>query len=131
MTYDGEQAPLSAGGAAQAGGPRLLEQVHWEVHRIRLFGRQVASPRLSCWIGDAGATYRYSGTRFEPRPWSPALAGLSLFYQLVLLLQLYGRGQHGVAGGDDLGVGLKSPLGHDHAHDFGGRVHIGLFQEIA
>ena len=61
---------------AQALVPRLLEQVHWEVHRIRLFGRQVASPRLSCWIGDAGATYRYSGTRFEPRPWSPALAGL-------------------------------------------------------
>ncbi len=33
MTYDGEQAPLSAGGAAQAGGPRLLEQVRG---RLRL-----------------------------------------------------------------------------------------------
>lgn len=54
----------------------LLEQVPWEVHRIRLFGREVASPRLSCWIGDADAAYRYSGTRFQPRPWLSALAAL-------------------------------------------------------
>lgn len=54
----------------------LLDQVPWEVHRIRLFGREVASPRLSCWIGDADAAYRYSGTRFQPRPWLPALAAL-------------------------------------------------------
>ena len=50
--------------------------VPWEMHRIRLFGRSVDSPRLSCWIGDPDATYRYSGTRFEPRPWLPALQGL-------------------------------------------------------
>src|SRR6186713_2293843 len=47
--------------------------IAWETHRIRLFGREVDSPRLSCWIGDPGASYTYSGTRFEPRPWPPAL----------------------------------------------------------
>lgn len=51
----------------------LLHAVEWEVHRIRLFGRLVDSPRLSCWIGDADASYRYSGTRFAPHPWPPAL----------------------------------------------------------
>jgi alkylated DNA repair dioxygenase AlkB len=51
----------------------LATQVRWEVHRIRLFGRLVDSPRLSCWIGDPGAAYRYSGTRFEPHPWPEAL----------------------------------------------------------
>ncbi|MCF7221297.1 alpha-ketoglutarate-dependent dioxygenase AlkB family protein [Marilutibacter chinensis] len=51
----------------------LLRDVPWEVHRIRLFGREHASPRLSCWIGDADARYRYSGTLFEPRPWPRAL----------------------------------------------------------
>jgi alkylated DNA repair dioxygenase AlkB len=51
----------------------LRAQVPWEVHRIRLFGREVASPRLSCWIGDPDASYRYSGVRFEPRPWPDAL----------------------------------------------------------
>ena len=54
----------------------LLARVPWEVHRIRLFGRQVDSPRLSCWIGDPDASYRYSGADFAPHPWPPALAGV-------------------------------------------------------
>lgn len=54
----------------------LLRNVAWDVHRIRMFGREVASPRLSCWIGDAGAAYRYSGTRFEPHAWPEALRTL-------------------------------------------------------
>ena len=51
----------------------LRQGVAWECHRIRLFGREHASPRLSCWIGDPEASYRYSGTRFEPRPWPDSL----------------------------------------------------------
>lgn len=51
----------------------LLDTVPWEVHRLRLFGRDIDSPRLSCWIGDPQARYRYSGTLFEPRPWPAAL----------------------------------------------------------
>ena len=54
----------------------LLARVPWEVHRIRLFGRQVDSPRLSCWIGDPDASYRYSGADFAPHPWPQALAGV-------------------------------------------------------
>jgi len=54
----------------------LRATIPWEVHRIRIFGREVDSPRLSCWIGDKDATYVYSRTRFEPRPWTPALAAL-------------------------------------------------------
>lgn len=65
-------APAEAG-ALHA---RLLREVPWEVHRVRLFGRELPSPRLSCWIGDAGAVYRYSGSRFEPHPWLPELAAL-------------------------------------------------------
>ena len=54
----------------------LRDTIAWETHVIRMFGREVASPRLSCWIGDPGASYVYSRTRFEPRPWPPALAAL-------------------------------------------------------
>lgn len=54
----------------------LLATVPWEVHRIRLFGREVDSPRLSCWIGDPQATYTYSGTRFTPQPWPDVLQPL-------------------------------------------------------
>lgn len=51
----------------------LLREVPWEVHRIRLFGRWVDSPRLSCWMGDADAHYRYSGADFVPKPWPAVL----------------------------------------------------------
>jgi alkylated DNA repair dioxygenase AlkB len=54
----------------------LRSSIPWEVHRIRIFGREVDSPRLSCWIGDADASYTYSRTRFEPHPWTAALSAL-------------------------------------------------------
>ncbi|MDI3262623.1 MAG: alpha-ketoglutarate-dependent dioxygenase AlkB [Fulvimonas sp.] len=58
----------------------LFAELHatlpWTVHSLRLFGREVAAPRLSAWIGDADAHYAYSGTRFAPQSWTPALAGL-------------------------------------------------------
>ena len=54
----------------------LQATIAWEVHRIRLFGREIDSPRLSCWIGDTGASYTYSGTRFAPQPWPPALSAV-------------------------------------------------------
>jgi alkylated DNA repair dioxygenase AlkB len=62
--------------AAQHWFERLHAEVPWQQHRVRIFGREIASPRLSCWIGDADAVYTYSGTRFEPREWRPALAEL-------------------------------------------------------
>jgi alkylated DNA repair dioxygenase AlkB len=54
----------------------LRHEILWEQHRLRLFGRDVAAPRLSCWIGDAGTAYTYSRVRFEPHAWTPALATL-------------------------------------------------------
>ena len=54
----------------------LRDEIAWERHRLRLFGREVDAPRLSCWIGDADAAYTYSRVRFQPRPWPPALQRL-------------------------------------------------------
>lgn len=51
----------------------LRRTIPWSVHRIRMFGREVPSPRLSCWIGDSGAAYRYSGTTFQPHAWPAVL----------------------------------------------------------
>lgn len=62
--------------AADALFAELRATIPWDVHRIRLFGRHVETPRRSCWIGDPAAVYVYSGTRFEPHPWPPVLAAL-------------------------------------------------------
>ncbi|HCR32853.1 MAG TPA: alpha-ketoglutarate-dependent dioxygenase AlkB, partial [Stenotrophomonas sp.] len=59
--------------AADALLPALQAELPWEVHRIRMFGNWVDSPRLSCWIGDPQARYRYSGAEFVPHPWPPRL----------------------------------------------------------
>ena len=73
LSFDPHWIPAGGGAALFT---QLLEDIPWEVHRIRLFGREVASPRLSCWIGDPEASYRYSGVRFEPRPWPAPLRPL-------------------------------------------------------
>jgi alkylated DNA repair dioxygenase AlkB len=54
----------------------LLQEIPWERHRLRMFGRELDAPRLSCWIGDPDAVYVYSRTRFEPRPWTLSLRTL-------------------------------------------------------
>lgn len=91
-------------GEADALFDALYSGIAWETHRIRLFGREVDSPRLSCWIGDPGTSYMYSGTRFEPRPWPPALLPVRARLQ------------------EELGVGLNSVLANLYRD---GRDHMG------
>lgn len=61
---------------AQAALDALRDELPWAQHRIRLFGREVLTPRLCAWVGDAQASYAYSGARFEPLPWTTTLLGL-------------------------------------------------------
>ena len=51
----------------------LQARLPWENHPVRLFGREHPAPRLSCWIGDKDAAYRYSGLVRRPHPWLPAI----------------------------------------------------------
>ncbi len=116
----GAEAALHAGwlpdDAASALQSALLAGVPWETHRIRLFGREAASPRLSCWIGDPGASYRYSGTLFQPRPWPAALLPIRerLAHELgvdfnSVLANLYrdGRDAMGWHGDDERELGRR------------------------
>ena len=54
----------------------LVTQVPWQQAEIRLFGKSVMTPRLSCWMGDARAVYRYSNTTFLPEPWLNSILAL-------------------------------------------------------
>jgi len=69
-------AQFCDGSAARGWYIRLDEEIPWQQHRVRLFGREIECPRLSCWIGDADAVYTYSQMRFEPQPWTSALREL-------------------------------------------------------
>lgn len=122
---------------------RLRVAIPWRTHRIHLFGREVDSPRLSCWMGDADAHYRYSGSDFQPQPWQADAAALRdrLNRELAagfnsVLLNLYrdGRDSMGWHRDDEPELGevpliaslslgatrrflLKDVVGHRHAFD--------------
>lgn len=51
----------------------LLDETPWKQETIVIAGQERLQPRLSAWHGDAGCSYVYSGTRFEPHPWTPSL----------------------------------------------------------
>lgn len=49
----------------------LITEVPWSQDSIKMFGKSVLQPRLTCWMGDYGASYKYSGLLMQPRSWSP------------------------------------------------------------
>lgn len=57
---------------------RLFEGIRneaaWQQHHVKLFGKVHPCPRLSCWQGEAGAVYRYSGQTLVPDPLSTHVA---------------------------------------------------------
>ena len=57
---------------------QLLAETAWRQEKIRVFGRIHATPRLSCWVGDAGLDYRYSNLTMQPVAWSQALRSINL-----------------------------------------------------
>jgi alkylated DNA repair dioxygenase AlkB len=80
LPLDGGDVRYAASAFATADADAYFAALHraipWEQHHVRMFGRDIAAPRLSCWIGDAGTAYTYSRVRFEPRAWTPTLAHL-------------------------------------------------------
>lgn len=54
----------------------LIETIPWEQPLITVYGKQNVIPRKQAWYGDEGAVMEYSGQRFRPLPWLPALASL-------------------------------------------------------
>jgi len=51
----------------------LLATTRWEQGHLKIYGKEIAEPRLTAWYGDAGKSYTYSGITRQPLPWTPAL----------------------------------------------------------
>jgi len=79
---------------------RLLQaEAAWQHESLRLFGREVAVPRLLAWYGDAGLNYRYSGADHACHGWLPGLDDLRRRLETALGLRfnfvLVNRYRHG------------------------------------
>ena len=96
----------------------LLDDTPWRQHRLRLFGREVETPRLFFSIGEQEAEYLYSQTRFVPQQWTPVVKKLRNDFHARLgerfnnvLAKLYRDGQDSIGwhSGDEPEVG-EQPL---------------------
>lgn len=54
----------------------LRRDIPWRQPVVSVYGRRHPVPRLTCWLGDGGCGYRYSGLLEAPHPWTPALSQL-------------------------------------------------------
>ena len=48
----------------------------WQQPQVQVYGRLHPVPRLVCWYGDPGCSYRYSGLCHQPLAWTPPLQQL-------------------------------------------------------
>ena len=55
---------------------QLAALLDWQSSQVRLFGRTIQEPRLTCWHSDAQVHYRYSGRQLKPKAWLPLLADI-------------------------------------------------------
>lgn len=52
---------------------RLRQDIQWHHEHYKIYGKDVAAPRLIAWYGDSHAAYTYSGITHSPLPWLPLL----------------------------------------------------------
>ena len=76
----------------------LATGISWRQGKIKLFGRKIASPRLSAWYGER--SYTYSRETWEPAPWTSQLLKIKHHVETLsgshfngALLNLYRSGQ--------------------------------------
>jgi alkylated DNA repair dioxygenase AlkB len=82
---------------------QLIKTLDWQADHIFIFGQYRTTLRKVAWVGDAGCTYRYSGTLKSPQNWTPELLKLREKIEKFLgstfnscLLNLYHNGGEGV-----------------------------------
>ena len=51
----------------------LLENINWQQHQIKIFGKLIDQPRLTAFYGDAEKPYTYSGLTLNPSSWNKEL----------------------------------------------------------
>ena len=52
---------------------KLVKEVPWKQPTIQMYGKVLLTPRLTAWFGDSEKSYQFSGTKFDPIPWTKEL----------------------------------------------------------
>lgn len=94
----------------------FISTVPWQQQVITMYGKQMLTPRLTAWYGDAGSDYAFSGTKFDPLPWTDELVEIKQTVETItqtkfnsVLLNYYRNGNDSVAwhSDDEYELGIK------------------------
>tara|TARA_Y100001970_G_C14138375_1_gene805693 strand:- start:675 stop:1250 length:576 start_codon:yes stop_codon:yes gene_type:complete len=66
----------------------LKKEIEWKEVKIKLFGKEYLSPRLSAWYGEK--SYKYSGYRWEQRPCPKSIIRIKKNIEKLTLLKFNG-----------------------------------------
>lgn len=55
---------------------RLLVNIEWKQHSIKIFGKSLPQPRLTALYGETGLAYTYSGLTLKPHPFTHDLKAI-------------------------------------------------------
>ncbi len=82
----------------------FIDTVPWIQQEVRMYGKKMLTPRLTAWYGDTDKTYKYTGTKYDPIPWTTSLKELKTKIETVtaysfnsVLLNYYRNGNDSVA----------------------------------
>jgi alkylated DNA repair dioxygenase AlkB len=111
---------------------KLKSTIEWKQETLRLYGKQIPTPRLTAWYGDSGVAYKYSGRTFYALAWTHELlhirdklepvAGV-LFNSVLLNLYRDGNDSMGWHSDDEPELGINPVIasvnfGQERRFDF-------------
>jgi len=94
----------------------FISNVPWQQRTVTMYGKQIITPRLTAWYGDKGKDYTFSGTKFDPLPWTKELLQIRAKVEQIadvtfntVLLNYYRDGSDSVAwhSDDEYELGIK------------------------
>jgi alkylated DNA repair dioxygenase AlkB len=94
----------------------FINTVPWQQRIVTMYGKQIITPRLTAWYGNAGKDYSFPGTKFDPLPWTSELLAIKEKVETVagiafnsVLLNYYRDGNDSVAwhSDDEYELGVK------------------------
>ncbi|MDB5145932.1 MAG: 2OG-Fe(II) oxygenase [Mucilaginibacter sp.] len=52
---------------------QFIRETPWEQRRVKMWDKEMLTPRLTAWFGDPGTNYAFTGLKMDPLPWTEEL----------------------------------------------------------
>jgi len=83
---------------------RFITGTPWEQRILKIYNKEILTPRLTAWFGEPGTDYSFSGTKNNPLPWTEELLQIKARVEPIagvtfnsVLLNYYRDGNDSVA----------------------------------